>query len=301
MKYILIIIVNSDGRYGFFYPGPNTTLTFANGSTSVYQTKARVPGNFSGVVNGESAWQKFCTNPVPVSVPATADPTPAFRPGDALKNTAVAKGFPKPQVISSDLTAAGYYLKSSANSDVGVLSLNSFSPTTPAEFQAVVQTMFAEMKRDGKTKLIVDLQGNGGGVILNGYDTFRQLFPKTQEVVYSRQRVQPAFTALSKESSDRTSNFSAATSDFNTINLAENHFNFRFDLNQDRQKFQTFATKFGPYPLNGDMFTSLQQWNWSDPLLTINETTGAGMDVTGYGSRTNFTQPFPASSIVMVG
>jgi hypothetical protein len=48
------------------------------------------------------------------------------------------------------------------------------------------------------------------------------------------------------------------------------------------------------------MFTSLQQWNWSDPLLTSNETTGAGMDVTGYNLRQNFTQAFPASNIVML-
>lgn len=62
------------------------------------------------------------------------------------------------------MVAAGYYLNGTANKDVGVLSFNSFEPNTPAEFQAVVQTMLAEMKRDGKTKLIIDLQGNGGGM-----------------------------------------------------------------------------------------------------------------------------------------
>ena len=210
-----------------------------------------------------------------------------------------AKGFPKPQVIASDLTSAGYYLTSDRNKDVGVLSLPSFEPSTPAEMQAVIQTMLMEMKRDGKTKLIVDLQGNGGGIILNGFDAFRQLFPQTQESMFARQRMSPAFKAIAQISSDRSANFSA-TSDPDTINIAENHFNFRFDIDENRAKFTSFEDKFGPVSLNGDMVTNLQQWNFNDSLLTTNETFGAGMTVTGYGSRTNFTQPFPASSIVML-
>jgi hypothetical protein len=232
----------SDGRSGFFYPGPNTRLNFANGSTAVFETKARISGNFTGVVDGESAFQKFCTIPVTAQVASVSQPS--FKPGNAVNRTAQVKGYPKPQVISSDLTAAGYYLKSAANSDVGVLSLNSFAPDIPAELQAVVQTMLAEMKRDGKTKLIIYLQGNGGGIIVNGYDAFRQFFPQTQEIVFARQRAQPGFNALAQESSDQTSNFSATTSDFDTLNLAENHFNFRFDLNQARKPFTSFPDKF---------------------------------------------------------
>lgn len=191
-------------------------------------------------------------------------------------------------------------MKSAANSDVGVLSLSSFEPNTPAEFQAVVQTMFADMKRDGKTKLIVDLQGNGGGVILNGFDTFRQLFPQTQDVMLARQRVQPAFNSLATIISAISANVTNSTTDDTSIGLSEDHLNFRFDLDQSRAKFPNFAAKFSPTSFNGDNYTSLQQWNWEDPLLTSSETTGAGMDVTGYGARKNFTQPFPAENIVML-
>jgi hypothetical protein len=260
---------------------------------------AQVRGNFTGVTNGESAFQKFCTNPIPAAV-APAAPTPTFKPGDALKNNLILKGFPKPQVIASDGSTAGYYLTNSSNSDVGVISLNTFGPETPAEMQAVIQTMIAEMRRDGKTKLIVDLQGNGGGVILNGFDAFRQLFPQTQDVMFTRQRMEPEYVALAQQSSDKAKNFSPATSDADTINIAENHFNFGFDLNQNRQSFTSFADKFGAITANGDMVTNLQQWDFNDPLLTTNETIGTGMDVTGYGARKNFTQPFSAENIVMV-
>lgn len=290
-----------DGRAGFTYPGPNTTLTFANGTTVVYKTMALIPGNFSGVTDGESAFQKFCTNPV--AVQATTPAPPPFQPGDAVNNTARLKGYPIAQVSSSDGQISGYYLKSQANSDVGVISMNSFEPNTPAEFQAVIQTMLAEMKRDGKTKLVVDLQGNGGGIVVNGYDSFRQLFPKTQDVLLSRQRVGPVYSTLAQLTSARFANFSVATSsdlDINQIEQAEQHFNANVDLNQNLTKFKSFTEKFGPFAVNGDQMSGLQNQDWNDPIVTINQTTGAGMDITGYRSRTNFTQPFPAENIVMV-
>jgi hypothetical protein len=42
------------------------------------------------------------------------------------------------------------------------------------------------------------------------------------------------------------------------------------------------------------------RWNLNDPLTTRNATYGLGSDVTGYGSRTNFTQPFAAENIILV-
>jgi hypothetical protein len=301
LKYFVCTLADEDrdGRYGFYYPGPNTTLNFANGTTSVFQTMALIPGNFSGVTDGESAFQKFCTNPL--SAQAIAPAPPQFQPGGPVNNTARLKGYPIAQVSSSDGQISGYYLTSQANSDVGVISMNSFEPNTPAEFQAVMQTMLAEMKRDGKTKLVVDLQGNGGGIVINGYDAFRQLFPQTQDKLFARQRVGPVYTTVAQLTSSRFANFSAANSpDINAINQAEQHFNVNFDLNQNYSKFTSFQEKFGPFAVNGDQMSGLQQADWNDPNFTINQTTGAGMDVTGYRSRLNFTQPFPAQNIVMV-
>lgn len=140
-------------------------------------------------------------------------------------------------------------------------------------------------------------------MILNGYDTFRQLFPKTTQQMFSRQRVHDTYTAFAQITSDRSANFSTSRTSgesLDLIDVAEDHYNYRFDLNQQGQPFQSFNDKFGGVKLNGDVYSALQQWNFSDPLLTSNATTGAGMDVTGYGSRQNFTQPFLAENIVMV-
>ena len=42
------------------------------------------------------------------------------------------------------------------------------------------------------------------------------------------------------------------------------------------------------------------RWNFNDNLTTTNTTYGLGTDITGYGSRANFTQPFAAEDIIMV-
>lgn len=50
----------------------------------------------------------------------------------------------------------------------------------------------------------------------------------------------------------------------------------------------------------GDSFSNIIRWNLNDPLTTSNSSWGFGVDITGYGSRANFTQPFPAENIVML-
>lgn len=60
------------------------------------------------------------------------------------------------------------------------MSVNSFVSALDDEipFQVVNTAFLNAAKAAGKTKLIVDVQGNGGGTILQGYDLFKQLFPQ---------------------------------------------------------------------------------------------------------------------------
>lgn len=50
----------------------------------------------------------------------------------------------------------------------------------------------------------------------------------------------------------------------------------------------------------GDLYTQLIRWNFNDPLTTSNSTYGFGTNITGYGDRANFTQPFAAENIIML-
>lgn len=187
------------------------------------------------------------------------------------------------------------------DSDVAVLSMVSFDPDFPAEFQAVVQALIAEAKAAGKTKLVIDLSANGGGIILQGYDTFRQLFPTIVQDGFTRFRDNPIMLQMAREYSLLIpKNFSEETADNDLIDLFEIFLNYRYDLDINDEKFKSFDDKFDPVEFNGDNFTQIIRWDLNNPLTTINFTYGLGMDVTGYRSRQNFTQPFAAEDIVML-
>ena len=161
------------GRFGYIWPGPNTTIGFENGTTVDFETVSGVIGDFTGVTDGDSFYQKFCNpNPPPSNTTTTPTPTPS---------ATIVPGYPPPVVISHDYIVSGYYLNSTENSDVAVLSMITFEPKIPREFQSVVQNFLADAKAAGKTKLVIDVSANGGGIILQGYDTFRQLFPQIEQ------------------------------------------------------------------------------------------------------------------------
>ncbi len=49
------------GRFGYLFPGAKTTIEFESGTINAYQNYAEVIGDFSGVVDRPSFFQKFCT------------------------------------------------------------------------------------------------------------------------------------------------------------------------------------------------------------------------------------------------
>ena len=160
------------GRFGYIYPGASTSIGFKNGSSVEFPTVGQVIGDFSGVTDGESFYKKFCNpNPPPTNT-TTPTPTPS---------ATIVPGYPSPVVVSSDFIVSGYFLNSTENSDVAVLSMITFEPRIPREFQRVIQNFLADAKAAGKTKLVIDVSANGGGIILNGYDAFRQLFPQIEQ------------------------------------------------------------------------------------------------------------------------
>lgn len=284
------------GRFAWIYPGATTTISYENSTTTVYENSARVIGNFTGVTDGESFYQTFCTGPTPTAAAASAPTTTSTSTSTAL---VTATGYPLPVVITKDEIVSGYYLPSDPS--VAVLSLLAFESESPAEFQAVMQTFIADAVAAGKTKLIIDLAANGGGYILQGYDAFRQLFPQIVQDGFTRYRDSEALRVMGEQfSSVIPANYSPATASDEIINIYESTPDYRYDLDLEDKHFRSEEQKFHPRTFMGDNFTSIIRWDLNDPLTTINETYGLGMEITGYGSRRNFTQPFAAENIVMV-
>lgn len=282
------------GRIRYIYQGPSTTFTFENGTVLTLENKAAVKTDMSGVVDGSSFYSKFC-NPKKASVEgATAEIASA---GEGV----TVPGYPKPVIITDDGVVSGYYLTGEGFEDVAVIALLAFENELPAEFQETCASFFAQAVAAGKTKLIIDFQANGGGYILQGYDFYRQLFPQVQEDGFSRWKGNDAFISIAHLISDEVANLNPYTSgNRNQINDYESWFNYRYDLNLTNQNFLTFEDKFTPHVHRDTPYTALMRWNLTDPLTTVNDTFGMGMEISGYGSLANLTQPFEPENIVML-
>jgi hypothetical protein len=282
------------GRIRYIYQGENTTFTFENGTVLTLENRAAVKADMSGVVDGAAYYQKFCT-PAPISSSAATAEIAAAGEGGSIP------GYPAPVIATDDGIVAGYYLSGPGLDDVAVIVALAFENEQPSEFQAVAADFYDMAVAAGKKKLVIDFQGNGGGYILQGYDFFRQLFPKIDPFGASRWKENDAYMAISHIYSDAVAKLDPYTSsDADLISAYESWFNYRYDLNLTGQPFLTFEDKFAPHIYKNTPYTNLMRWNLTDPLTTVNDTFGMGMEITGYGSLSNATQPFLPENIVML-
>ncbi len=71
------------------------------------------------------------------------------------------------------------------NQSVGYIKLNSFTPTAAAE----VKTAFSDLKSKGMKELVLDLRGNGGGLLIEAVKIVNMFIKKDQTVVTTKGRV----------------------------------------------------------------------------------------------------------------
>ena len=213
------------------------------------------------------------------------------------------EGYPTPLIKSSDNIVTGYYLPTNdTHPTTAVLYLQSFDATfsSPEIFQETVQEFLALCRQDGITRIIIDLQVNPGGYLYLGFDVFRQFFPHIPVESFNRWRTHPSFTAVAEVFSAASESMDPhTTSSSDAIRLFNTFFNYRYDVNATNDPFETFSQKFAPHEHNNDNFTAIAQFNLDDPF-TANQTFGLGIDITGHGARTNFSQPFPPENIVLL-
>lgn len=75
--------------------------------------------------------------------------------------------------------------------NIGYVKLNSFSATTASEFSEAMKKLTAQ----GMTRLMLDLQGNGGGLMSAAIDLADEFLENGQMVVYTKGRNYPQSTA----------------------------------------------------------------------------------------------------------
>ncbi|CAD6502332.1 BgTH12-04925 [Blumeria graminis f. sp. triticale] len=278
------------GRLQYIYPGPTTTLTFANGSSIILENIAMVLANFSDVANGQQFYDRFCAIDVDYDEEEDSAVT-SFSHFDSV--------YPQPVIATNESMLSGHYLDGQGYEDVAVLTVMAFDPQSVTQFQEVAQQFLVDAKRDGKTKIIIDLSANVGGYILQSYDLFRQFFPTIEQEGISRWRAGKAFMAMADIFATKLDKFDPAITTDHQIPWNISWFSHHFDLDASKKPFRSFDDKFGPYQVKGDNFTNTIQHNLNDPFFSSIDIHPFS-SVTGYGSRRNFTQHFEANNIILL-
>ncbi|OQO04583.1 hypothetical protein B0A48_09505 [Cryoendolithus antarcticus] len=298
------------GRGARVYPGPNTKLTFANGTSVTTENFARVIlPSFAGINTGEDIYQKYFIPPpgqpqlVEQFATSTSSSSSIVTTTAAAATTIPAPGYPSPIIREKANLNSGYFLDGEGYDDVAVLSVPSFVGTTSDEipFQSVNTYLINRALAENKTKLIIDVSANGGGTILQGYDLFKQLFPHILPYGGTRFRAHEAFDLIGQEVSAYSALVPRSLSTNQTVqDIVSSAFNYRTDADINYEPFDSWAEKFGPhaYGPEPDNFTSIIRWNLSDVLTPDNS---GGIYVSGYLNRSNITaQPFLAENVVVV-
>ncbi|CAO2648299.1 Nn.00g075660.m01.CDS01 [Neocucurbitaria sp. VM-36] len=316
--------LNQFGR-SFIPDGDYTTVKHENGTINQYINNAIIELDvFEGVEDGDTFFQRFCNLGPPQTssrkrsakrdliqeiTESVKYPTKAKRQSTA---EATPTGFPAPEMYHSEGVVGGYYLTSQGYTDVAVLSVPSFMPSTaegPLEFQEKVGSFLQDATKAGKKKLVIDLRGNGGGMVFLGYDMFKQLFPSEDPYGASQFRANDAFDGVGKALSELFDQegitFNEVLADYqakgveSTLAVAwQSIFNWRLPLSTDNKNFTSWEEFFGPHERHNDKWTTVSRKDLNNPFSD-----DLGLDVTGYGERIsalNKDQPFTADNIVLL-
>ncbi|KAF2856628.1 hypothetical protein T440DRAFT_549982 [Plenodomus tracheiphilus IPT5] len=297
------------GRGKWIFPGATTELEFENGTTCVYDNFAKVLIPFKGITDGESLYQIWFTGNQPTKAgtnsSGTATPTPSASASATPVPPIPAPGYPPPIVREAHNLIGGYYLGDDMV-DVAVLSVPSFVGNDDQEqFQATAVQFLAAAKAAGKKKLIIDVQTNGGGTILVGYDLYKLLFPSLiDHAAADRFRAFETTDIIGQEFSNFSSQYPRIEVTekqnetlYNATGIIYTVFNYATNLDVNSENFTSWDDMYGPVHEKGDNFTNLFRWNLADPLIVEQ----GGINIHGYGPLSNYTTtPFAAEDIVVV-
>ncbi|KAF1920546.1 hypothetical protein BDU57DRAFT_18030 [Ampelomyces quisqualis] len=301
-------------RTGMYTGQPNTTLQFANGTTFTMPNIAVAFGNFTNVNSGQTFFQRFCSGPAPPATEAAAPPSTPAGNVTRAKPAPSHVGYPKAEMISKDLAVGGYYINGSGYENVAVLSIPTYDAPDVQAFQNTMRDFIRKSKADGKTKMIFDMRGNGGGNAILGYDTFKQVYPQAEKDPFggTRFRANDALNMAGNITQDflarktfAQSNSTAFADAFGPGTTEDDIFaftavfNYQHTLDANNTQFASWQELVGPEQVHNDSFTKTLRYNYSDSVST----SYTGFSVIGFGENSNETatpQPFKAEDMVML-
>lgn len=290
------------------YPGSMTSIGFDNKTVQHVRTKAiiRDPGMFKDLKNGSSLADQLkiiANDSTPKLMLETMSAILGRQePEEHMQDRW--SGYLKALVSHSQGVVAGYFIETIEDYEVAaVLSIPSFYPSeeTVYEFESVVEQLLKAATQAGKTRLIVDLRGNGGDNALLGYSVFHQLFPTTTPFGGVSARSHPLLNFMGQSVTqyyanslhylldDRSDTEIFQLEDGNTTKTQ--FLNTRRLLNKELQAFSSWKDLYGPHPHGGiDNFTAVARFNLTLPGITHDDPS----------LKDSRPQPFAAENITIL-
>ncbi|KAK1985706.1 peptidase S41 family protein [Colletotrichum cereale] len=237
-------------------------VEFTNGTDYTDELVAVVPADLVPFIGSPESIHSA------VEIPPTAAPTSTnaasstFMSSTETPTPTQIPGYPLPIAKHASDWISGYFLDGSGYEDTAVLAILSFAPSEItsangtfelAEAKRVVDDFLKKSKTAGKTKLIIDVQANGGGFVAAGFQLYNQLFPETTDIWDgSRLRAHDALNAIGLTAQKVSPEILA---DFN---------NAFFD--EDLKPYESWQALYGPELIGGQNVTNLLRYNQSDFL-----------------------------------
>ncbi|KAK3322649.1 hypothetical protein B0H66DRAFT_620373 [Apodospora peruviana] len=196
-----------------------TTVTLQNGTTQEFTNTAFLRGNFTNITSGADLYNAYGQGN------GTAQPLQTLAWLNYLvedKNfTTTFLGYPKPITRTESGTVAGFFLPTtrkngnstgSIDDEVAILAVNGFvDAPNPANvvmtdvsfaiFANATATFLRAAVAANKTKLVLDLQDNGGGQVANLASLYFSLFPDPNLILplLFQVRAQPELEWVAKQ------------------------------------------------------------------------------------------------------
>ncbi|WQF75238.1 Putative Tail specific protease, ClpP/crotonase-like domain superfamily [Colletotrichum destructivum] len=247
-------------RYYHTTLSDESVIEFTNGTEATVVNTARVVTNFSGIDSGSAVHDRFEVPGDDGEAEVKLESTPRdFSPE--------LEGYPLPFVIHEDRYISGYVFNDSALEDAAVLAVNSFVSQNntrtigqtvieamledPIEFGRVAIGFVEASRRQGKSKLILDLQGNGGGLVANAMALYGILFPEGGKEAHMNMRVR-AHQAL---------DWVGSTAEKLGVDLQTIPYPVGFSgfVDEDLKNFTNWQDFYGPEKIGGEEYTNIVQ------------------------------------------
>ena len=248
---------------GPFIQHRDTTLyTFENGSSTEVASTARVEAlQAISIPNSGLKLFDLITSTVANASASSSSATPTS--SSSPSSTPLGPTYPSPIVQHSENLIFGFFLNGTENNDVAVLNVASFLAQgipDSDEFLQKSAVFLAKCRSAGKTRLIVDVRNNPGGMVMLGFALFSQLFPDIVPYSGIRFRASDAINEIGQ--------IASANSTESIDEIIAGAFRFAYqDLLQTPNglNYTSWQQLYGPVQQHGDLFSQLAAFRYGSP------------------------------------